>query len=95
MRILRSVMVALLFLGMAGFVSAQDMPTGSPLTKIESFDAATTTSYTQQLRNIGSGEAKIWLAACCKICKKGKACGNSCINRSYTCRQPPGCACNG
>lgn len=32
---------------------------------------------------------------CCKICKKGKACGNSCINRSYTCRQPPGCACDG
>ncbi|MGF1629171.1 MAG: hypothetical protein ACFCUT_06840 [Kiloniellaceae bacterium] len=32
---------------------------------------------------------------CCKICKKGKACGNSCINRSYTCHQPPGCACDG
>ncbi|WP_422369074.1 endonuclease I family protein [Pelagibius sp.] len=32
---------------------------------------------------------------CCKICRKGKACGNSCISRSYTCRQPPGCACNG
>ena len=33
--------------------------------------------------------------ACCKICKKGKACGDSCIKRSYTCHQPPGCACNG
>ena len=32
--------------------------------------------------------------ACCKICTRGKACGNSCINLSYTCRQPPGCACN-
>ncbi len=32
---------------------------------------------------------------CCKICRKGKACGNSCIKRSYTCRQPPGCACDG
>ncbi len=32
---------------------------------------------------------------CCKVCKKGKACGNSCINRSYTCHQPPGCACDG
>jgi hypothetical protein len=31
---------------------------------------------------------------CCRICTTGKACGNSCINRSYTCRQPPGCACN-
>lgn len=33
--------------------------------------------------------------ACCKICRKGKACGNTCISRSYTCRQPRGCACNG
>lgn len=32
---------------------------------------------------------------CCKICSKGKACGNSCISRSYTCHQPPGCACDG
>lgn len=33
--------------------------------------------------------------SCCKICRKGKACGNSCISRSYTCRKGPGCACNG
>ena len=32
---------------------------------------------------------------CCRVCKKGKACGNSCINRNYTCRQPRGCACDG
>jgi hypothetical protein len=32
--------------------------------------------------------------ACCKICTLGKACGNTCINASYTCRQPPGCACD-
>jgi uncharacterized protein YraI len=32
---------------------------------------------------------------CCKICTTGQACGNSCISRSYTCHQPPGCACNG
>jgi hypothetical protein len=33
--------------------------------------------------------------ACCRICTTGKACGNSCISRTATCRQPPGCACNG
>ena len=33
--------------------------------------------------------------SCCKICTKGKACGDSCISRSYTCRKGPGCACNG
>ncbi len=32
---------------------------------------------------------------CCRICRRGKACGNSCIARNLTCRQPPGCACNG
>lgn len=31
---------------------------------------------------------------CCKVCRKGKACGNSCISRRYTCRRPKGCACN-
>ncbi len=31
---------------------------------------------------------------CCKICSKGKACGNSCISANYNCHQPKGCACN-
>ena len=34
-------------------------------------------------------------AYCCKICSKGKVCGNSCISRSYTCHKAPGCACDG
>lgn len=34
-------------------------------------------------------------AACCKICSKGKACGDSCISRSYQCHKGPGCACDG
>lgn len=33
--------------------------------------------------------------ACCRVCRTGKACGNSCIARNKTCRQPTGCACNG
>lgn len=32
---------------------------------------------------------------CCRVCTTGKPCGNSCIARNRTCRQPPGCACNG
>lgn len=32
---------------------------------------------------------------CCRTCYKGKACGNACINRHYTCQQPKGCACDG
>lgn len=38
--------------------------------------------------------AKQLTQACCKICRKGKACGNSCISRSKTCEKPPGCACD-
>jgi hypothetical protein len=33
-------------------------------------------------------------AACCKTCRKGKACGDSCISRDKTCRKGPGCACD-
>ena len=33
-------------------------------------------------------------AACCKVCRKGKACGDTCIKRSYECTEPPGCACD-
>lgn len=32
---------------------------------------------------------------CCKICKKGKACGDTCIAESSRCSKPSGCACNG
>lgn len=31
---------------------------------------------------------------CCKVCNKGKACGNSCISRSYNCHKGRGCACD-
>jgi hypothetical protein len=33
--------------------------------------------------------------SCCRVCKTGKACGDSCIARDKTCRVGPGCACNG
>jgi len=32
--------------------------------------------------------------SCCKMCSKGKACGDSCISRDKTCRVGGGCACN-
>lgn len=31
--------------------------------------------------------------SCCRVCSAGKPCGNSCIARNKTCRQPAGCAC--
>jgi hypothetical protein len=35
------------------------------------------------------------LETCCKVCRKGKACGNTCIARDKTCTVGPGCACDG
>jgi hypothetical protein len=34
-------------------------------------------------------------AECCKVCRKGKACGDSCISRDYECHKGAGCACDG
>jgi hypothetical protein len=33
--------------------------------------------------------------SCCKVCKRGQACGDSCISWDKTCSKPPGCACQG
>jgi len=32
-------------------------------------------------------------AACCRVCRSGQPCGDSCIAADKTCRKPPGCAC--
>lgn len=34
-------------------------------------------------------------ASCCKVCSKGKACGDSCIARNKECHKSKGCACDG
>lgn len=42
-----------------------------------------------------SGEPPIILAqACCKMCSKGKACGDTCISRDKNCHVGSGCACD-
>lgn len=30
---------------------------------------------------------------CCRICRRGKACGDACIPADAECHEPPGCAC--
>jgi hypothetical protein len=35
------------------------------------------------------------VAGCCKVCSKGKACGDTCISRDFTCHVGAGCACDG
>ncbi|SLN13456.1 hypothetical protein PEL8287_00522 [Roseovarius litorisediminis] len=48
---------------------------------------------TQRLQHLS--EPHIINAACCKTCRKGKACGDSCISRNKTCRKSSGFACDG
>ena len=48
---------------------------------------------TPQAQPLAQGQC-IPASQCCKICSNGKACGDSCISASYTCRKGRGCACN-
>jgi len=49
-----------------------------------------------RLERFGTAEqTPILKAACCKICRKGKACGDSCISRERNCSKARGCACDG
>lgn len=68
-------------------VSAQAEETSRPRTEINQ-------SVQNQLpwRSL---ESLIVTSSCCRICTRGKACGNSCIARDRQCHQPPGCACDG
>lgn len=43
---------------------------------------------------LASAAGCIPASKCCRICDKGKACGNSCISRSYNCHKGRGCACD-
>ncbi len=53
-------------------------------------------AFSQQSRNLKDKlDGTQWNAACCKVCSKGKASGNSCIKRTYTCHKGRGCACDG
>ena len=44
---------------------------------------------------ISQSQMSIPVQGCCKHCRQGKACGDSCISRNDECHVGPGCACNG
>jgi hypothetical protein len=52
------------------------------------------TSFSPGLVACGDGSGPTG-TPCCRVCKEGKACGDTCIARDKTCRVGPGCACNG
>lgn len=61
-------------------------------------ESPTTMVYAMNFAVYGAGDLELFAciprSQCCLFCDTGKACGDSCISRSSTCHQPPGCACN-
>ncbi len=45
-----------------------------------------------EINPCASGAAFAQTSACCKMCSKGKACGDSCIARDKVCHKGKGCA---
>jgi hypothetical protein len=41
------------------------------------------------------GACKDSTGPCCKTCRTGKPCGDTCISKSETCHVGAGCACSG
>lgn len=39
--------------------------------------------------------AALCAGTCCRVCHKGKACGNTCIAANRVCHTAGGCACDG
>ncbi len=65
---------------------AESTPTAAACTSDNVLNSDTFVSLTELL---SAGQV------CCRVCTKGKACGDSCIAVTSTCRNPPGCACDG
>jgi hypothetical protein len=42
----------------------------------------------------GGGNSASAGGACCKVCSEGKACGDTCIEKTKTCNTGGGCACD-
>ncbi len=55
---------------------------------------ASATEWGAESYDEGAADAPEELA-CCKVCHKGQACGDSCIPRKEKCHQETGCACDG
>lgn len=55
----------------------------------------TSTQSTTQQQSLPPPPPPPAQTSCCRVCRTGKACGNSCISRSNTCHRGQGCACQG
>lgn len=75
-------------------LDAQATPEASAISVLAALEEAKGAAAEPCQLEAGTGDMLL-AQGCCRVCRTGKACGNSCISRNYTCRQPRGCACNG
>ena len=73
---------------LAGSAQPRALQTGALQT------GASATEWGAESYDEGAADAPEELA-CCKVCHKGQACGDSCISRKEKCHKEPGCACDG
>lgn len=85
----RVFLAAAIFLAVPAFADDAAQPAIGALTLQE------ITTARQRLLDLPRPTEVVIDAGCCKVCNKGKACGNSCISRNYQCHKGPGCACDG
>ena len=65
------------------------IPTVAPVVAAPAVEP--TLAAVQPLPTVPAAPARV----CCKICRSGKACGDTCISASKTCHVGLGCACDG
>jgi hypothetical protein len=86
---------ALLVAAATVFLSASAVDFNSAAaTGIDNLGQILNLSRAERLHYI-TDQARATSDQCCKICHKGKACGDTCISRQDTCHVGQGCACDG
>ena len=95
----RSIAILMIGLPLAGISGAADVADGSTSVEqsVRAFDADQTPRSAEFLQSLGieTPLAIVTEQGCCKICRAGKACGDTCISRDKICHVGPGCACDG
>lgn len=102
MKLFKTLFVFLItFNAFVGAAHAADLVADAAITQEQTLASAlsvdefpTVTTHLKQLKASQFGNTEL-SQRCCKVCRKGKACGDSCIAKDKTCHVGPGCACDG
>jgi hypothetical protein len=88
-------MLRILVLFLLALIGSTNIHSAPPSVPIETVPESDSHSHSALLRALGvKHSVQPFVAACCKVCRVGKACGNTCISRSKTCHVGTGCACD-